>query len=127
MDVDTWEHIFEVNPTGMFRCTKELDERVFDRDGTAAVVNVASVGSVIAFPYQTPYTASKHDVAGFTCGGYRMDAHNQGERGRPGVRRRRSRRASGRTRTSTRTSWPTSLGWFADLEDVAASGRLPRE
>lgn len=66
LDVETWEKIMDVNATGMFRCTKELGQRVFDRDDTAAVVNVGSSGSVVGLPYQAPYTASKHAIAGFT-------------------------------------------------------------
>jgi NAD(P)-dependent dehydrogenase (short-subunit alcohol dehydrogenase family) len=66
LDVETWEKIFAVNATGMFKCTKTFATRVFDRDGDGAVVNVGSAGSVVALPYQAPYTASKHAVAGFT-------------------------------------------------------------
>lgn len=66
LDVETWNRIFSVNVTGAFRCAREFGRRVFDRDGTGAIVNVASVGGVVALPYQTPYTASKHALVGMT-------------------------------------------------------------
>ncbi len=66
LDMETWEHILAVNTTGTFRCTRAFAERVVDRDATGAVVNIGSVGSVYGLPYQAPYTASKHAVAGLT-------------------------------------------------------------
>jgi NAD(P)-dependent dehydrogenase (short-subunit alcohol dehydrogenase family) len=66
LDLDTWEHILAVNTTGTFRCTRAFAERIVERDGTGAVVNIGSVGSVYGLPYQAPYTASKHAVAGLT-------------------------------------------------------------
>jgi len=66
LDVETWEHILAVNTTGTFRCTRRFGERVVDRDGTGTIVNVGSVGSVRGLPYQAPYTASKHAIAGLT-------------------------------------------------------------
>jgi len=66
LDMETWEWIIEVNLTGAFGCAQELGRRVDARDGIGTVVNVASVGGVVALPYQAPYTASKHAVAGMT-------------------------------------------------------------
>lgn len=66
LDLETFEHIMDVNTTGAFRCAKEFATRVGERDGTGSVINVGSVGSVVALPYQTPYTASKHAIAGLT-------------------------------------------------------------
>lgn len=66
LDMETWQWIMNVNAAGTFRCSKEFGVRVDDRDGTGAIVNVASVGGVVALPYQTPYTASKHAIVGMT-------------------------------------------------------------
>ncbi|MFC7156968.1 SDR family NAD(P)-dependent oxidoreductase [Halomarina halobia] len=66
LDIETWEQILSVNVTGSFKCAREFGRRVFDRDGDGAIVNVASVGGVVALPYQTPYTASKHAMVGMT-------------------------------------------------------------
>jgi NAD(P)-dependent dehydrogenase (short-subunit alcohol dehydrogenase family) len=64
--LETLERIFAVNVTGAFACAKEFARRVDERDGSGAIVNVASVGGVVALPYQAPYTASKHALVGLT-------------------------------------------------------------
>ncbi|MFC5970002.1 SDR family NAD(P)-dependent oxidoreductase [Halomarina salina] len=66
LDVETFEHIADVNTTGAFRCTRAFARHVTDRDGSGVVVNVASVGGVVGLPYQAPYTASKHAMVGLT-------------------------------------------------------------
>lgn len=66
LDIDTWEEIMAVNATGTFRCTQVFGRRVFGRNDTGAIVNVASVAGVVGLPYQTPYTASKHAIVGMT-------------------------------------------------------------
>lgn len=66
LDMETWEKIISVNTTGAFRCAQKFGRRVFDREATGAIVNVASVGGVVALPYQTPYTTSKHAMVGMT-------------------------------------------------------------
>ena len=66
VDPETWAHIFDVNVVGSFNCAQAFGRRVQDRDGSGALLNVASVGGVIGLPYQTPYTASKHAIVGMT-------------------------------------------------------------
>jgi NAD(P)-dependent dehydrogenase (short-subunit alcohol dehydrogenase family) len=66
VDPETWAHILDVNVTGAFDCARAFGRRVGGRDGTGAVVNVASVGGVVALPNQSPYTASKHALVGLT-------------------------------------------------------------
>lgn len=66
LDLETWNQIFSVNVTGAFQCAREFGRHVFERNGTGTIVNVASVGGVVALPYQTPYTASKHALVGMT-------------------------------------------------------------
>ncbi len=66
LDIDTWEHIMNVNATGAFRCAREFARRIDERDGTGSLVNVASVGGVVGLPHQVPYTASKHALVGMT-------------------------------------------------------------
>lgn len=66
LDAETWEHIFAVNVQGAFNCAQEFGQRVSGRNGTGALLNIASVGGVVALPYQTPYTASKHALVGMT-------------------------------------------------------------
>lgn len=66
LDAETWEQIFAVNVQGAFNCAQEFGQRVTDRGGTGSLLNIASVGGVVALPYQTPYTASKHALVGMT-------------------------------------------------------------
>lgn len=66
LDIETLEHILAVNLTGSFRCARTFGRRVDSRDGTGAIVNVASVGGVVGLPYQAPYAASKHAIVGMT-------------------------------------------------------------
>jgi NAD(P)-dependent dehydrogenase (short-subunit alcohol dehydrogenase family) len=66
LDADTWQKILDVNVTGAFYCAREFGRRVDDRGDTGSIVNVASVGGVVALPYQLPYTASKHAMVGMT-------------------------------------------------------------
>lgn len=64
--METWDQIMNVNAAGTFRCAKEFANRLDGQDETGSIVNVASVGGVVALPYQTPYTASKHAIVGMT-------------------------------------------------------------
>ncbi|WP_435076693.1 SDR family NAD(P)-dependent oxidoreductase [Halococcus sp. AFM35] len=66
LDIDTWEHIMNVNATGAFRCAREFARRIDERDGNGSLVNVASVGGVVGLSHQVPYTASKHALVGMT-------------------------------------------------------------
>lgn len=66
LELETWNHILEVNVTGAFQCAREFGQRVFSHGNTGTIVNVASVGGVVALPYQTPYTTSKHAMVGMT-------------------------------------------------------------
>lgn len=66
LDLETWAQILAVNATGTFRCTRAFGQRVRERDGTGTVLNVGSVASVYGLPFQAPYAASKHAVAGLT-------------------------------------------------------------
>jgi len=66
LDTETWEQIFAVNVRGAFECAREFGRRVLDREGSGALVNVASVGGVRGLPRQVPYVASKHALVGMT-------------------------------------------------------------
>lgn len=66
LDPETWEHIFSVNVQGAFNCAQEFGQRISSRNRTGSLLNIASVGGVVALPYQTPYTASKHALVGMT-------------------------------------------------------------
>jgi NAD(P)-dependent dehydrogenase (short-subunit alcohol dehydrogenase family) len=66
LDLETWKHIFEVNVQGAFNCAQQFGQRLRSKDESGSLINIASVGGVMALPYQTPYTASKHAIIGMT-------------------------------------------------------------
>ena len=60
---DEWESVFRINVAGMFKvCRSALR---FMPDG-GSIVNIGSINSFIAWPNNTPYTASKGAVLQFT-------------------------------------------------------------
>lgn len=62
---EEWDMVFRVNVSGMFwTCRAALP---FMPDG-ASIVNVGSMNSFVAWPNDTPYTASKGAVLQFTKG-----------------------------------------------------------
>jgi 3-hydroxybutyrate dehydrogenase len=60
-----WEHVFAVNVTGTFLCTRAFLPGMAAR-GWGRVVNVASVAGLHGARYISAYSASKHAVVGFT-------------------------------------------------------------
>lgn len=67
MSLADWDRTIGVNLTGIFLCTRAALEPMVAA-GRGSIVNTASVMSVVAAPNITPYTSSKHGVAGFTKG-----------------------------------------------------------
>lgn len=62
---EQWERIVGTNLGGMYRCMRhELPFMLPRRRGS--IVNIASVGGVVAAPGIGPYCASKHGVIGLT-------------------------------------------------------------
>jgi NAD(P)-dependent dehydrogenase (short-subunit alcohol dehydrogenase family) len=65
LSLDEWTRVIGINLTGVFLClTHEL--RVMQKQGSGAIVNVASGAGVIAVPAMPHYCASKHGVLGLT-------------------------------------------------------------
>lgn len=65
MPEETWNKIISINLTGQFYCAKyELQQ--FLKQGGGVIVNMASLGGLIAEPGLVPYTAAKHGVLGIT-------------------------------------------------------------
>ena len=57
---EEWQHVLDVNLSGMFRCMRaELSSM---NDG-GSVVNVSSVVGTIGLPLDAPYCVSKHGVS----------------------------------------------------------------
>lgn len=71
IDSATWEHELAVNVGGVMRCSREafpLLESCARRcgAGTAAIVNLASVGSTFGLPERLAYSTAKTAVVGMT-------------------------------------------------------------
>lgn len=65
MPDETWDKIIAINLTGQFYCVKyELQQ--FLKQGGGVIVNMASLGGLVAEPGLVPYTAAKHGVLGIT-------------------------------------------------------------
>ena len=62
---EEFQRILNVNVIGPFLCMKHEFEAM-SRSGGGAIVNTASVGSVIVIPKGGDYTASKHALLGLT-------------------------------------------------------------
>jgi NAD(P)-dependent dehydrogenase (short-subunit alcohol dehydrogenase family) len=65
MALAEWERTLAINLTGVFLCTKH-EVTAMLRQGSGAVVNVASGSGVVATPLLAAYAASKHGVLGLT-------------------------------------------------------------
>ncbi len=62
---DEWDRVIGINLRGVWSCMKyELQQ--MQRQGSGAIVNNASVGSLTGNPGIAPYIASKHGVIGLT-------------------------------------------------------------
>jgi NAD(P)-dependent dehydrogenase (short-subunit alcohol dehydrogenase family) len=65
-DETVWDQVLDVNLRGVFLCTKYELAR-FERQGSGAIVNVASTAGVVApHPGLAAYISSKHGVVGLT-------------------------------------------------------------
>lgn len=60
-----WNHLFAVNATGTFLCTREFAPAMVER-GFGRIVNVASLAGLSGARYVAHYTAAKHAVVGLT-------------------------------------------------------------
>jgi NAD(P)-dependent dehydrogenase (short-subunit alcohol dehydrogenase family) len=65
MDLDHWQHMFDVNATGTFLCTRQVVEGMTSARW-GRIVNVASTAALRGYPYIAAYSASKHAVIGLT-------------------------------------------------------------
>ena len=64
-NTDNWEKTINTNLKGVFLCMKyELPEML--KNGHGAIVNIASIAGLVAFPNMAAYVASKYGVIGLT-------------------------------------------------------------
>ncbi len=63
--VENWERVLRINLTGVWLSMK-YEIRQMLKQGGGAIVNMASIEGLIAFPGASPYVAAKHGVNGIT-------------------------------------------------------------
>lgn len=62
---DVWDKMIEVNLKGTYLAMKyEIKEML--KHGKGSIVNVSSISGINGYPYNTPYSASKHAIIGLT-------------------------------------------------------------
>jgi len=64
--VANWERLVSININGVFHGIRAFMPRLLTQSEPAWVLNLASIGSVTAWPLQTPYIMSKHAVLSLT-------------------------------------------------------------
>ncbi len=65
LSVDDWNHTLAINLTGVFLCMKH-EIPVMQKQGSGAIVNMASGAGIVPTPGLVAYSASKHGVLGIT-------------------------------------------------------------
>ena len=65
MDLKEWEEIVRVNLTGTFLCCQAIG-KVMIQQGGGKIINMISVGAVVAFPRQIGYCATKGGILQLT-------------------------------------------------------------
>ena len=63
--VEEWSNTVKTNLDSQFFCTK-LAAPMMIKAGGGSIVNLGSTASLFAYPFRTPYAASKWAVIGFT-------------------------------------------------------------
>ena len=63
--VENWERVIRINLTGVWLSMKYEIQQML-KQGGGAIVNMASIEGLIAFPGASPYVAAKHGVNGIT-------------------------------------------------------------
>ncbi len=63
--VEDWDRVQAVNLRGVFLCSKHAIQQM-RKQGGGAIVNIASIGSLVAVPAHAAYNAAKAGVMGLT-------------------------------------------------------------
>ena len=65
ISIEDWERCIDIDLNGMFNCTR-LAMPLIKAAGGGSIINLSSAAGRLAFPFRTPYSASKWGVVGFT-------------------------------------------------------------
>lgn len=119
---ENFDDVFAVNVKGLFLTMQaELEQMVIQGEG-GSIVNVASVGAMLAMPGAAPYIASKHAVMGLTKSaaveygrhGIRVNAISPGA-----IRTEMWHRVFGSDEARRRVAMAHPMGRIGEPEEVA--------
>lgn len=65
-DLSLWQHILDVDLTGVFRVTKAVLGDIRPQGKAGRIINVASTAGLTGYAYVSAYCAAKHGVIGLT-------------------------------------------------------------
>ncbi len=66
MDLETWQHVIDVDLTAAFCASQEAARRMVDAGDGGRIVNVTSVHEHVPLEGAAPYVAAKHGLGGLT-------------------------------------------------------------
>ena len=66
MDENDWDYTMNVNGKGVFYCCQAEVRQFLKQKSKGSIINVGSVGGIVALPMETVYCASKAAIAGIT-------------------------------------------------------------
>ena len=65
LSLETWQHVMDVNLTGVFLCTREAMKIMKPADG-GRIINIGSISAQIPRMNSAPYSTTKHALVGLT-------------------------------------------------------------
>lgn len=65
LSLKTWQHVIDVNLTGVFLCTREAMKIMKQQQG-GRIINIGSISARVPRPDSAPYSTSKHGLVGLT-------------------------------------------------------------
>ncbi len=65
LSLETWQHVMDVNLTGVFLCTREA-MKIMKKQRSGRIINIGSISAHVPRPSSAPYSTSKHGLVGLT-------------------------------------------------------------
>tara|TARA_B100000809_G_C14983846_1_gene475537 strand:- start:21 stop:743 length:723 start_codon:yes stop_codon:yes gene_type:complete len=65
LSLETWQHVMDVNLTGVFLCTREA-MKIMKPAGGGRIINIGSISAQMPRMNSAPYSTTKHALVGLT-------------------------------------------------------------
>jgi NAD(P)-dependent dehydrogenase (short-subunit alcohol dehydrogenase family) len=65
LSLETWQHVMDVNLTGVFLCSREA-MKIMKAQGGGRIINIGSISAQMPRMNSAPYTTTKHGLVGLT-------------------------------------------------------------